>query len=186
MPPSTLSAPPTPSRIPIPTVPASPKKYQQPLASAGGDRDVRMDTAKWNHSGDVYMQTAKGWDSDDIRMETARPQPASSARPPQMKLWERELLESPEVKRKATVAQLCKPSILPMLTTSYNDLFNICITTTRSLLDLLTCDSFSILLCQRMVSFPGLLLPNTRVSRQPKRSSCQIRRRYEVSQCQLP
>lgn len=112
MPPAPLSAPSTPSRIPIPTVPASPtKQYQKPLAGGGpaaDDRNSRLEPSKWRDSEDVHMQTAKGWDSDDVRMETARGYQSSTTRAPPLKLWERELLESSEVKRKATVAQLCK------------------------------------------------------------------------------
>ena len=115
MPSSVLSPPPTPSRIPIPrsavqTPPGSPTK-------AGGiawssSRDVRMNTAQsYGILGrDVLMQTAKVWGDEDVRMETARGFPDTYVRrPPPLKLWERELLESPEVRRKATVAQLCKP-----------------------------------------------------------------------------
>ena len=60
------------------------------------------------------METAKGWDDQDIRMETARGLPDGGAgknnagRPPPLKLWEREVLETAEVRRKATVAQLCE------------------------------------------------------------------------------
>lgn len=71
------------------------------------DRDIRMDPSKGNNSGDIHMQTAKGWDAGDVRMETAKGYPTPGSRPPPLKLWERELLESSEVKRKATVAQLC-------------------------------------------------------------------------------
>jgi cell cycle protein kinase DBF2 len=71
------------------------------------DRDIRVDPSKWNNSGDIHMQTAKGWGPDDVRMETAKG-PTSGSRAPPLKLWERELLESSEVKRKATVAQLCE------------------------------------------------------------------------------
>ncbi|KAG8874019.1 hypothetical protein FRB97_006200 [Tulasnella sp. 331] len=55
-------------------------------------RDVRMDTAKGMTMGDVTMQTARGttWKKTG----------------PNLQLWERELVASPEVKRKATVAQL--------------------------------------------------------------------------------
>jgi cell cycle protein kinase DBF2 len=67
-----------------------------------------MDTSKWSNSGDIRMQTAKGWDPDDVRMETAKAYPTSGSRGPALKLWERELLDSSEVKRKATVAQLCE------------------------------------------------------------------------------
>ncbi|KAF9513908.1 hypothetical protein BS47DRAFT_1343727 [Hydnum rufescens UP504] len=91
MPPSALqAAPQSPSRIPGPL------------------RDVRMDTAKpYYLTKDVRMLTAKGWGDDvqDIRMETAKGY-LETSRPTPLKLWERELLETPEVKRKATVAQL--------------------------------------------------------------------------------
>ncbi|KAG8916876.1 hypothetical protein FRC00_014289, partial [Tulasnella sp. 408] len=52
---------------------------------------------------DVRMDTAKGT-MGDVRMETARP--TTSKRGPNLKLWERELVDSQEVRRKATVAQL--------------------------------------------------------------------------------
>lgn len=78
-----------------------------------------MDTAKPYHGAgvsDVYMQTAKGYINDDVRMDTAKPGSGGlgvpgaggqSYRPPPLKEWERGLVDSPEVKRKATVAQLC-------------------------------------------------------------------------------
>lgn len=57
--------------------------------------------------GDIHMATAKGHLlQDDIRMETARG--ATTFKQGGFQVWERELLESSEVKRKATVAQLCK------------------------------------------------------------------------------
>ena len=60
--------------------------------------------------GDVRMATAKGHLlQDDIRMETARG--ATTLKQGGFQVWERELLESSEVKRKATVAQLCKSNI---------------------------------------------------------------------------
>ena len=73
-------------------------------------RDIHMDTAKdltkRMKDMDIRMETARGFPSvDDVHMETARNAPTSKA--PGFKLWERELLQSPEVKRKATVAQLC-------------------------------------------------------------------------------
>jgi hypothetical protein len=56
---------------------------------------------------DIHMNTAKGYTlSNDIRMETARGGTTMKQSPHQ--LWERELIESAEVKRKATVAQLCQ------------------------------------------------------------------------------
>lgn len=42
----------------------------------------------------------------DVRMETARGT-YSKKSGPNLQLWEKELVESPEIKRKATVAQLC-------------------------------------------------------------------------------
>ena len=78
-------------------------------ASDAHYRDIHMDTAKSITIGlrDIYMSTAKGdagW-NDDISMATAKA--ATTVKPSGFQLWERELLESSEVKRKATVAQLC-------------------------------------------------------------------------------
>ena len=70
--------------------------------------DIRMNTAKGHplHD-DIRMATAKGHSLyDDIRMETARG--ATTLKQGRFQVWERELLESSEVRRKATVAQLCK------------------------------------------------------------------------------
>lgn len=52
---------------------------------------------------DVRMDTAQGT-MGDVRMETARP--PTYKKGPNLKLWERELVDSQEVRRKATVAQL--------------------------------------------------------------------------------
>jgi len=73
--------------------------------------DIHMETAKGLPSlhsyGDVHMATAKGLDTQttdsDVHMETARGPKQGAG----FQLWEKELLESPEIKRKATVAQLC-------------------------------------------------------------------------------
>ena len=58
---------------------------------------------------DIHMATAKGGftipSRADIHMETFKPQ--STAKKSGLQLWERERLEAPEVRRKATVAQLC-------------------------------------------------------------------------------
>ncbi|KAG6331083.1 hypothetical protein ID866_8005 [Astraeus odoratus] len=67
-----------------------------------------MDTAKGITMGlrDIHMGTARGdhhW-NDDINMDTTKN--ATTMKQTGLKLWERELLESSEVKRKATVAQL--------------------------------------------------------------------------------
>ena len=68
-----------------------------------------MDTAKSSAVGlpDVRMPlaTAKGTLSNDINMNTARS--GTTIKNGNLQLWERELLESSEVRRKSTVAQLC-------------------------------------------------------------------------------
>lgn len=78
-------------------------------------RDVHMDTAKGFPPGlgggyvDVHMGTAKGMTMggmNDVTMETARGGTTLKQGGVQ-RIWERELLESAEVKRKSTVAQLC-------------------------------------------------------------------------------
>lgn len=82
-----------------------------------------MDTAKGFPAGlpDIRMNTAKGVTlTNDIRMETARGN--NTIKGGQFQLWEKELLESSEVRRKATVAQLCElPSVgishKPLVTT---------------------------------------------------------------------
>jgi hypothetical protein len=58
---------------------------------------------------DIRMNTAKSpLDQNDIYMETARV--ATTVKQGVVfQPWEKELLESAEVKRKATVAQLCMP-----------------------------------------------------------------------------
>lgn len=76
-------------------------------------RDVHMDTAKGLTGAfsnfDVRMGTAKGLAlSDDIAMETAKG--GTTMKQGGFQMWERELLESAEMKRKATVAQLCEYS----------------------------------------------------------------------------
>lgn len=104
---------------------ASPKKQVSGLPDY---RDIHMETAKGIPSSssynDVRMGTAKafgGTSSEDVRMETARG--GTTIRHNKFKPWERQLVESPEVRRKATVAQLCPshvsdPSSESMLTGS--------------------------------------------------------------------
>lgn len=71
--------------------------------------DVHMATAKGLTSmqsfNDIRMGTAKGSVGDDVRMDTVKG--GTTFKQGGAKVWERELLDSPEVKRKATVAQLC-------------------------------------------------------------------------------
>ncbi|KAK7468416.1 serine/threonine-protein kinase dbf2 [Stygiomarasmius scandens] len=74
-------------------------------------RDIHMDTARGlppSSAGlaDIHMLTAKGLTiSDDIRMDTAKGG-TGTIRQAGLPLKDREILESSEVKRKATVAQL--------------------------------------------------------------------------------
>lgn len=79
--------------------------------------DVYMNTAKnmTLNVPDIRMATAKGSivpdiSSGDIRMATAKPGP--TIKQGRLQLWEKELLDSAEVKRKATVAQLCESCLL--------------------------------------------------------------------------
>ena len=66
-----------------------------------------MDTAKGMTmgEGDVSMGTARVPWNDDIQMDTARA--GTTMKQGGLQMWERELLESSEIRRKATVAQLC-------------------------------------------------------------------------------
>lgn len=70
--------------------------------------EIHMDTAKGITAGmqDISMGTARAPWSDDIHMETARG--GTTMKQGGFQMWERELLESPEIRRKATVAQLCE------------------------------------------------------------------------------
>lgn len=54
---------------------------------------------------DVHMMTAK-MTLNDVHMETARG--GTTRKGAGLQLWEREKLNTPEVKRKAVVAQMCK------------------------------------------------------------------------------
>jgi cell cycle protein kinase DBF2 len=93
--------------------PPSPSKHVSGLPDYTSSyyRDIHMDTAKgltaMQGYGDIRMATAKGHAfNDDILMETARG--GATIKQTGFQVWERELLESGEVKRKATVAQLCE------------------------------------------------------------------------------
>jgi hypothetical protein len=59
---------------------------------------------------DIHMATARGGftipSRNDIHMATYNPN--TTGKKAGLQLWERELLDAPEVRRKATVAQLCK------------------------------------------------------------------------------
>jgi cell cycle protein kinase DBF2 len=82
-------------------------------------RDIHMDTAKglpssMHNYSDIRMGTAKPFTTkDDITMNTARG--GATAKQIGFQTWEKELLESSEVRRKATVAQLCKSERTPKI-----------------------------------------------------------------------
>ncbi|KAI0075902.1 kinase-like protein [Panus rudis PR-1116 ss-1] len=89
---------------------ASPTKAHNHLYAAGyPSGDIHMNTAKGYtmSTPDIHMATAKGISGmtlqDDITMNTARGEPTLKKG---FQMWEKELLDSPEVRRKATVAQL--------------------------------------------------------------------------------
>jgi hypothetical protein len=85
-----------------------------PSSSSLADADVRMATYKPppGSAADVRMQTAARGQAgqeylEDVRMMTSRGTVGGAG----LKPWERELAESQEVKRKATVAQLCESDL---------------------------------------------------------------------------
>lgn len=69
--------------------------------------DIHMNTAKGTlyNMPDIHMGTAKGTLYNDIRMDTAKPD--TTIKKGGLKPWEKALIDSPEVRRKGTVAQLC-------------------------------------------------------------------------------
>lgn len=75
-----------------------------------GYNDIHMNTAKGTLYGpsDIHMATAKGPLYGDVRMDTLKPE--TTVKKTGLKPWERALVDSPEVRRKATVAQLCQSS----------------------------------------------------------------------------
>ena len=71
--------------------------------------DIHMNTAKGlpTEGLDIHMNTAKGYTlGNDVRMDTAKGS-VSTIRQNGLPMKDRAILESGEVKRKATVAQLC-------------------------------------------------------------------------------
>jgi cell cycle protein kinase DBF2 len=92
----------------------APRKDISGLPETRGDQDyyryndVHMDTARGTIGGlpDIRMDTAKGYTiTNDIAMDTARGNTTLKVGP--LKVWERELVDNPEIRRKSTVAQLC-------------------------------------------------------------------------------
>ncbi|KAG8930320.1 hypothetical protein FRC02_004362 [Tulasnella sp. 418] len=83
---------------------ASPTKdrFRQGLPGTSSKDAIGRTHAKSPSVKDIRMETAKGT-MGDVRMETAK---SATAYKKNLQLWEKELIDSPEVKRKATVAQL--------------------------------------------------------------------------------
>ena len=130
------SAAPSPSKIPIPAtpthssakenaVPPSPSQERSgylsflfnqqaaaapasPARAAAKDEDIHMQTVKNGGNGGAAngfgVPVHRKHVSEDVMMRTAKHEKQG----PGLQLWERELLEKPEVKRAATVAQICK------------------------------------------------------------------------------
>lgn len=101
------SPPPSPTKGISNPLPSSPLSYVV-------DTDIHMNTVK-NTIKDIKMHTVRNAIAglpfpsnrtlNDVRMETV--QGGGTTVTSKFQLWEVELLESSEVKRKATVAQLC-------------------------------------------------------------------------------
>lgn len=74
------------------------------------DRDIHMNTASSKNtlfnSPDIHMATARSSLYGDFMMDTTKSD--ATVRKAGLGPWEREIADSPEVKRKATVAQLCE------------------------------------------------------------------------------
>jgi hypothetical protein len=119
---------PTPNRKSVPlkmlaedghSGPPSPTKagggfgYQQPNLKAYGAGGMSQPPMA-QPIRDIRMETAKGvtMGMGDVTMATGRGVTSSKRTGPNLQLWERELVASPEVKRKATVAQLCESTVL--------------------------------------------------------------------------
>ena len=95
----------------------APPAFKRPPVGYAYSSDVHMNTAKNLTSKDIMAHAVRSgpksglpiMDNDtlsDVRMDTARA--GGTTVKPGLQLWELELIESPEIKRKATVAQLCE------------------------------------------------------------------------------
>lgn len=138
--------------------------YTPPASPSKGSALAAYSRIPYSYDNDVHMQTVKtlkdfkmqaphaGFLSglpissdntlNDIRMDTARV--GGTTAKGGLKFWELELVDSPEVKRKATVAQLCTRSI--------------------------TC--YDIEISTFFLRLSRLLLPDVRLPCRPERSSC--------------
>lgn len=128
--------------------------------------DIHMNTAKGLTMAmpDIRMATAKGMTIDkDIRMDTAKPGTTLKHGP---KMWEKELLDSSEVRRKATVAQLCqsyfRPWCIPIILLLLGPMF------VRS--------------CSGCLRFPRLLLQPPRLHRCTQGPACTLRPRHSEAE----
>lgn len=116
------------------------QKPSQKDKTYDGLPDIHMNTAKgltgkWQLAGsDIHMNTAKGVPTyKDVRMDTSKPDPTKKMGG--LKARDKLRMDDPEVRRKATVAQLCEH---PELASIRLHLITSC-------------------------RFPGLLLPDARI-----------------------
>jgi len=86
-----------------PAVLKAAEKVPPPLPARG---DHHYHYQKAAHLGVPGAPTQRAY-AEDVHMRTAKPEETQVA-PRGLSLWERELLDSAEVKRKATVAQICE------------------------------------------------------------------------------
>ena len=120
--PPAVSTPKASSKAPVKHLSGLPPQKEN-IHGASNDNDIHMNTAKGlNHAlsiPDIRMSTAKGnLTLKDIHMETVVGD-STLKQGGALQLWERELLGSPEVKRKSTVAQLCEFLLLALLFTVF-------------------------------------------------------------------
>lgn len=101
---------------PSPTKAGTGYAYQQPNLKAYGAGGMNQPPMA-QPIRDVRMETAKGVSMGigDVTMATGRGVTSSKRAGPNLQFWEKELVASPEVKRKATVAQLCESNDLSLV-----------------------------------------------------------------------
>lgn len=78
------------------------------------DRDIRMQTANRGYvppTSHAQAQRQQAYQSHQAPVQAQplqQPQQQQSSAPPALTAWEKQILNDPDVKRKATLAQLCK------------------------------------------------------------------------------
>lgn len=84
-----------------------------PAAAKAADKNHAYHYQKQQHLGVPPVPSAPRFNDEDVRMRTAKPDTQVERG---LTLWERELVDSAEVRRKATVAQICTYCIVDSLT----------------------------------------------------------------------